>query len=53
MIIQHKLENPKFCDGCPCFDGMFHCGYFKINNKNIDNKSRTKRPYKCLAKNSV
>ena len=55
MIIQWKLENPKFCDGCPCFDGFIECKYFSIlmKDNNDEETGKTLRPHKCLEKNSI
>ena len=53
MIIEWKLKDQKFCDGCCCFDGYSRCGFFEIHNRDVNKKGKTKRPYKCLGKNSV
>lgn len=53
MIIQKKLDNPKECNGCPCFIRQTICGYFHILIKNVNKQGKTIRPCKCLEKNSI
>ena len=52
MIIQVKLENPNFCDGCPCLVGFCICTlYDEISIMNED--AKVVRPEKCKRENSI
>jgi hypothetical protein len=52
MILQVKLNNPNFCDGCCCFNGCY-CYYYSEMMKELSEEAFTIRPEKCKRENSI